>query len=278
MRELIAILTLCCCLQLNAQDIKVGNRFLDKQTDVTYTARDVRMDKYVYMTDDIEDNLLSLTKVDGREGEYILEPSRQADDPPIAGTEFGWPVKYAPDKGTLEFYTPQGQLIYTLEAVKVAEREDYRFDVSFGTDSEGYIGRIFVKAYTPQSDEPAMEYERDLVERLAEAPSPDEAAGWVDDKTDINFDGIPDLMVYIGLNAVGRVSQYYAGFVWNDEDKCFAMVLDFDEISNPVVHPETKTITSTARTDAVEITTWTYAWVGGYLEIIDETTSTFGDE
>ena len=137
------------------------------------------------------------------------------------------------------------------------EREDYRFEVSFGPDSEGYIGRIFVKAYTPQSDEPAMEFERDLVERLAEAP---------------------DLMVYIGLNAVGRVSEYYEGFVWDDEEKCFAMVLDFDLISNPVIHPDTKTITSTARTDAVEITTWTYAWVDRYLEVIDETTSTFGDE
>ena len=157
-------------------------------------------------------------------------------------------------------------------------RENYRFEVSFGPDSEGYIGRIFVKAYTPQSDEPAMEFERDLVERLAEAPSPEEAARWVNDTTDINFDGIPDLMVYIGLNAVGRVSEYYDGFVWDDEEKCFAMVLDFDLISNPVIHPDTKTITSTARTDAVEITTWTYAWVDGYLEVIDETTSTFGDE
>ena len=56
------------------------------------------------------------------------------------------------------------------------------------------------------------------------------------------------------------------------------MVLDFDQISNPIVHPDSKTITSSLRTDAVEITTWTYAWVDGYLEIIDETTSTFGDE
>ncbi len=278
MRKLFAILTLCCFLQLPAQNINVGDRFIDNETDVTYIVREVRMDKYVYMTDDIEENLLSLTKVDGREGEYILAPSRQADDPPIAGTKFGWPVKYSADKGSLKFYTPQGKLLYTLERVIVAEREDYRFDVSFGTDSEGYIGRIFVKAYTPQSDEPAMEFERDLVERLAEAPSPEEAARWVNDTTDINFDGIPDLMVYIGLNAVGRVSEYYDGFVWNDEEKCFAMVLDFDLISNPVIHPDTKTITSTARTDAVEITTWTYAWVDGYLEIIDETTSTFGDE
>ena len=55
------------------------------------------------------------------------------------------------------------------------------------------------------------------------------------------------------------------------------MVPGFDEISNPVVHADTKTITSTARTNAVEITTWTLAWEGGHLEIIDETTNTFGD-
>ena len=278
MRKLLAILTLCCCLPLPAQVINMGDRFQDKETGVTYTVRDVRMDKYVSMTDQSEDNLLSLSKVDGREGEYTLEPSRQADDPPIAGAEFGWPVKYSPEKGTLEFYTPQGRLLYTLEAVKVAEREDYRFNVSFGKDSEGYIGVIHVEGYTTQGDSPAFAFEHELVERLAEMPGPEEAANYVDDKTDINFDGIPDLQIYIGLNAVGRVSEYFAGFVWDDEDKCFAMVPGYDEIRNPVVHPDTKTITSTARTDAVEITTWTMAWIGGHLEIIDETTSTFGDE
>ena len=278
MRKLLAILTLCCCLPLPAQVINMGDRFQDKETGVTYTVRDVRMDKYVYMTDQSEDNLLSLSRVDGREGEYALEPSRQADDPPIAGAEFGWPVKYSPEKGTLEFYTPQGRLLYTLEVVKVAEREDYRFNVSFGKDSEGYIGVIYVDGYTTTGDSPAFAFEHELVERLAEMPSPEEAANYVDDKTDINFDGIPDLQIYIGLNAVGRVSEYFAGFVWDDEDKCFAMVPGYDAISNPIVHPDTKTITSTARTDAVEITTWTMAWVGGHLEIIDETTSTFGDE
>ena len=282
MRKLLTILTLCSCLQLLAQDIKEGDRFIDNVTGVSYTVRDVRMGKYVYMTDDSEDNLLSLTKVDGTEGEYTLEPSRQADDPPIAGAEFGWPVRCAPDNGTLEFYTPQGRLLYTLQAVQeqqiIIGREDYRFKVSFGNDSEGYIGRIIVKGYAPQAENPIVEYEHELVERLAELPSAEEAANWIDDQTDINFDGIPDLMFFIGRNCVGRVSEYYAGYVWDDEDKCFALVPGFDEISNPVVHADSKTITSTARTDAVEITTWTLAWEGGHLEIIDETTNTFGDE
>ena len=282
MRKLLAILTLCCCLQLHAQDMKQGDRFLDKETGVTYTVREVRMEKYVYMTDDSGDNLLSLDKVDGREGEYTLVPSRQADDPSIAGAEFGWPVKYSSKNGTLAFYTPQGTLLYTLEAVSGQQgnpgREDYRFEVSFGNDSEGYIGCIIVKGYTPQSEDPIVEYEHELVERLAELPSAEEAANWVDDQTDINFDGIPDLMVFLGRNTVGRILEYYDGFVWDDEDKFFALVPGFNEICNPVIHADTKTITSTVRTDAVELTTWTLEWDGAQLRIIDETTKTFGDE
>ena len=159
-----------------------------------------------------------------------------------------------------------------------AGREDYRFNVSFDSDSEGYIGVIYVKGYTAPGDSLAFAFEHELVERLAEEPSPEEAASYVDDKTDINFDSIPDLQIYIGRNCVGRVSEYYAGYVWDDEDKCFAMVPGYDEISNPIVHTDTKTITSTARTDAVDITTWTLAWEGGQLVIIDETIDTFGDE
>ena len=45
MRKLLAILTLCCFLQLPAQNINVGDRFLDNETGITYTVREVRMEK-----------------------------------------------------------------------------------------------------------------------------------------------------------------------------------------------------------------------------------------
>ena len=41
MRKLLTILTLCSCLQLLAQDIEVGRRFVDDETGVTYTVRDI---------------------------------------------------------------------------------------------------------------------------------------------------------------------------------------------------------------------------------------------
>lgn len=276
------ILALCCCLQLYSQSISVGDRFLDRETGVTYTVREVRMEKFVFMTDGSMDNMLSLTKVDGREGEYTLEPSVQADDPPIAGAEFGWPVKYCPEKCTLEFYTPQGRLLYSMQGIPeggvTPEREDFRFEGFFATGDMDYIEMIFVKGYTPFDESPCVEYVHNLVERLDVAPPPDEAEIWVNDKTDINFDGFPDLLIFLGRNCVGRIAEYYAAYVWDEENKCFALVPGFDEICNPVFHPDSKTVTSTVRTDAVEITTWTLAWEGGHLEIIDETTNTFGDE
>ena len=185
MRKILFISALCCCLQLLAQDIEKGYRFIDHETGVTYTVREVRMGKYVYMTDDSEDNLLSLAKVDGREGEYTLEPSRQADDPPVSGAEFGWPVKFTPCKGSLEFYTPQGRLIHMMAAPDEQQgfpnREDHYFDVSFTKDSEGYIAEIVVTVYSSLDDNPVLVIGHELVERLDEVPSAEEAANYVDD-------------------------------------------------------------------------------------------------
>ena len=284
MKALLTILLLCLSVNIQALTISVGDRFLDRETGVMYTVREVRMDKYVFMTDHDDNNMLSLTKVDGKEGEYILEPSRQADEPTIPGAEFGWPVKYYRDgsKALLGFYTPQGELLYSLRGVPegeiTPEREDYSFDVSFITGDLGYVDQVFVKGYTPFDESPYLEYKHELVERLAEVPDADEATNWVNDETDINFDGFPDLLIFLGRNCVGRIEEFYAAYVWDEEYKCFALVPGFDEIGNPVFHPDSKTITSTVRTDAAEMTTWTYIWDGWQLEIIDEKISNLFDD
>ena len=167
----------------------------------------------------------------------------------------------------------------TLQETKpVPQRGDYRFEASFLIDNEGYPGTIVVKGFTPQCDSPYMEVEHELVERLAGTPGADVAAIWVDDEIDINFDGFPDLLIFIGRNSVGRIEDYYAAYVWDEENKCLALVPGFDEIPNPEFHADSKTITSTTRTDAAEKTTWTYVWDGWQLEIIDEKISNLFDD
>lgn len=169
--------------------------------------------------------------------------------------------------------------LFAANAASTPGRQDYRFDVSFGNDNEGYIGKIIVMGYIPGEDGPVLECEHELIQTLDEAPDAVEAKGWVNDTTDLNFDGIPDLQIFLGYYVRGRVSSYYAGYLWDEQNKCFCEISGYDELSNPEIHPESKTITSYDRTGLNELTTWTLAWTDGQLEIINtETSNFFGDE
>ena len=126
MRTLFTIFAFCLCILIQAQTIQPNDRFIDENTGVIYTVREVRMGKHVFMTDEQENNMISLEKVDRKEGEYILQPSRQADDPPIPGAKFGWTVKCfiddedEVDKGRtiFAFCNPRGGIIYALKSVQ----------------------------------------------------------------------------------------------------------------------------------------------------------------
>ena len=70
-------------LGMQAQTIKKGDAFFDGNS--LYTVQEVRMGKYVYMTTP-QDNEMTLEKVEGKNGEYKIIPSRQADECPIRFT------------------------------------------------------------------------------------------------------------------------------------------------------------------------------------------------
>lgn len=87
-------------LTLQAQTIRMGDMFFNGS--VLYTVEDIRMGKYVYMTGvDGSGNgyEMTLEKVSRKPGEYTLQPSSQADDPPVVGAEFGWRVQYVRREG-----------------------------------------------------------------------------------------------------------------------------------------------------------------------------------
>ena len=79
------ILWACALCGMQAQTIKKGDKFFDGMS--LYTVQEVRMGKIVYMTSNNGDEL-TLEKVDGKVGEYTLQPSRQADEPPF-GSKWG---------------------------------------------------------------------------------------------------------------------------------------------------------------------------------------------
>ena len=89
----------------------------------------------------------------------------------------------------------------------------------------------------------------------------EETLNWIDEK-DINFDGIPDLMVYLG--ETHNAHSLYKAFVWNPITRRFYDVKAFQEIQEPEFDSEAKTITSRAR-DAGMLYTDTYKWKNGKL-------------
>ena len=92
----------------------------------------------------------------------------------------------------------------------------------------------------------------------------EETLNWIDEK-DINFDGIPDLMVYLG--ETHNAHSLYKAFVWNPITRRFYDVKAFQEIQEPEFDSEAKTITSRAR-DAGMLYTDTYKWKNGKLTLI----------
>lgn len=270
---LLNIILLSCCMSALAQIIHEGDIYRDEDTDIYYYVILAGTGDFISMTDESGLNRLSLNKVSTLSEDYTLVPSRHDDELPFAGIEFGWPVKYLnrDGKGMLGVYTPEGNPAHTLIQVPrptvLPNRQDYRFEASFITDDEEYVDLIFIKGYTAGNDRPSVIYEEELYQRLDGTSGSTNAADWVNDKTDINFDGIPDLQLCLGCDDSG--SEFYAGYVWNNNDKLFVKATGYDMISNPVIDPDRRTITGTTHTNG-DVTTSTHRWEDGQLRLIKE--------
>lgn len=115
MKKLTTIVLMACCsiLSIQAQTIKKGEKFFDGNS--LYTVQEVRMGSIVYMTTR-QDDELTLEKIAGKNGEYKIIPSRQAEDCPIRFAEFGWRVQYVRQNGMnfLAVRKPDGAVMWTM--------------------------------------------------------------------------------------------------------------------------------------------------------------------
>lgn len=111
------LLWACALCGMQAQTIKKGDKFFDGIS--LYTVQEVRMGKIVYMTSN-DGNELTLEKVDGKVGEYTLQPSRQADEPPF-GSKWGGRVQYIhhEERNLLAFRKPSnGDVMWTMDLTR----------------------------------------------------------------------------------------------------------------------------------------------------------------
>ena len=95
----------------------------------------------------------------------------------------------------------------------------------------------------------------------------DQFTGGDIEEPDINFDGIPDLIISLGAqNGYGTV--VYDGFVWNAKTKKFDWVDSFREIGNPEINASEENIIGYDRQEqGTEVSEW--MWGGTDLVMID---------
>ena len=147
----------------------------------------------------------------------------------------------------------------------ITERQQYRFEHQFIKAENEEYDSIVVKGY--KGSEVVFECRHQLIDYV----SPENAANmkWINDTVDINFDGISDLLVYLGCYTRGQVADLYAGYVWTPQQK-FEEVEEWKDLFNPEIHPEDKTVTANYRSDANERTYDTYKWTDeNKLELIN---------
>ena len=120
MKAVLALMMLCVGMTAQAQTIHVNHKFWDGYS--LYTVKEVRMGKYVYMTT-CQDNELTLEKVDGKQGEYKIIPSRQAEECPF-GAQYGWRVQHITQEGQnfLAIRKPNGDVMWVMNLTTKDEK------------------------------------------------------------------------------------------------------------------------------------------------------------
>ena len=109
---LFVLMMLCAVMNVQAQTIQVGQKFWDGYE--LYTVQEIRLGTIVYMTTKHYAEL-TLEKIAGKQGEYKLIPSRQADECPF-GAEYGWRVQHILQEGEnfLAIRKPNGDVVWTM--------------------------------------------------------------------------------------------------------------------------------------------------------------------
>lgn len=86
---------------------------------------------------------------------------------------------------------------------------------------------------------------------------------------DINFDGVKDVLVYLG-NFGNSGIEYFEAFVWSAETKQYVYAAEFKNIPNPYISEKDKCILSAARCSAAEDNYAQYVYEKGLFMKIAE--------
>lgn len=150
--------------------------------------------------------------------------------------------------------------VVTPNALTLPDRSAYTFHHSFTKDDNGWLQQIKVEVWA--NDKPAeWVIENDLSGAFDDYQEAN--LQWVTED-DINFDGIPDLMIFTGLGGRGNTQSLHDAWVWNPDTRDFYKVEEFDMIQEPEIDSSKKEIISRSR-DVNAFYIETYKWKNGKL-------------
>ena len=148
----------------------------------------------------------------------------------------------------------------------VPQRGDYTFKTQLFTTTDDDGSSIADSVITTVTDKMGKSF---TLVSYTEPLDPEFWRGFGDIREDdINFDGIPDLMICLGpTNGFGGFT--YDGYVWDNVAHQFVRVEKFDKILDPEFFPKKNQILGTFRIDNHY---WfsLYEWQNGKLVLIEE--------
>lgn len=151
-------------------------------------------------------------------------------------------------------------------------REEYTFKTTFGRDESGdYIDSIHVEGWA-RGQLTDFSYGHRLW--VAQLPSKED---WLKEE-DINFDGIPDLMIFRGyVGYGGQGGDVFEAYVWDAEQRAFVYVEKFNSLPDPTFNAEEKIIKVDYRESLADVIHGIYTVRGHKLEELFFDTEQFSE-
>ena len=146
------------------------------------------------------------------------------------------------------------------QSTGVYERKDFSIKLSKDKDTDGLyrVVRLVVSAGNKLVKEYRYELPEAMGEDMVEAVSVTEQ--------DLNFDGYPDVDVYLGYVGGFSNNTRHEALLWDQKQHCFVRAQGYNEIGEPQVDAEAKCITTAMSAGPDERVVTYYRWDGAVLK------------
>lgn len=142
----------------------------------------------------------------------------------------------------------------------------FHFTHSFEKDEGGWLKAITVEAWTNDEEQTPVRYTHSLSGAFNDYQ--EKELTWVE-TPDINFDGIPDLTIFLGLTGFGMTQYFCDAYIWNPFNGCYEHVENYSEIGEPELDHDKQEIRGCLRESHDTFTHSIYKWNDWRLEEVN---------